>query len=203
MKLLTGILAATLTSVVAIASANAADMYVPGPGGYKDGPAYVTVNWSGLYVGVNGGYGWNDKRQQHRLAVSAAARSAITSSAATSFSAWKPISKARISLRAGRATPPETTSARVRGRVGYAFDRALVYGTAGFGFGGCSGVDCPNTNFDGWVAGGGIEYKLTPAWSVKAEYQHIEATSETPNYGLDTFRVGVNYFVGGVYEPLK
>ena len=28
-------------------------------GGYKDGPAYVGVNWSGLYVGVNGGYGWS------------------------------------------------------------------------------------------------------------------------------------------------
>ena len=52
MKLLTGILAATLTSVVAIASANAADMYVPGPGGYKDGPAYVAVNWRGLYIGA-------------------------------------------------------------------------------------------------------------------------------------------------------
>ncbi len=52
MKLLTGILAATLTSVVAIASANAADMYVPGPGGYKDGPAYAEVNWSGFYIGA-------------------------------------------------------------------------------------------------------------------------------------------------------
>ena len=49
----------TAASVVALsAAANAADMYRPAAGGYKDVP-YVGVNWSGLYVGVNGGYGAN------------------------------------------------------------------------------------------------------------------------------------------------
>ena len=62
MKLLSGILGMTLASAVAIASANAADMYrAPEGGGYKDGPAFVAVNWSGLYAGVNGGYGWSAK----------------------------------------------------------------------------------------------------------------------------------------------
>src|SRR5258706_13434174 len=56
-----GFLGLTLTSVVALVSANAADMYraPQGVGGYKDGPAFVGVNWSGFYAGVNGGYGWN------------------------------------------------------------------------------------------------------------------------------------------------
>ena len=58
MKLHTGFLGLTLASVVALASANAADMYVPGPaGGYKDGPAPVEF-WNGAYVGINGGYAW-------------------------------------------------------------------------------------------------------------------------------------------------
>ncbi|MGC2629446.1 MAG: outer membrane protein [Rhodomicrobium sp.] len=58
MKLHTGFLGLTLASVVALASANAADMYVPGPaGGYKDGPAPVE-SWNGAYVGINGGYAW-------------------------------------------------------------------------------------------------------------------------------------------------
>ena len=49
----------TAASVVALATAaNAADMYRPSAGGYKDVP-YVGVNWSGVYVGVNGGYGMN------------------------------------------------------------------------------------------------------------------------------------------------
>src|SRR5258706_16461043 len=56
-----GFLGLTLTSVVALVSANAADMYraPQGVGGYKDEPAFVGVNWSGFYAGVNGGYGWN------------------------------------------------------------------------------------------------------------------------------------------------
>jgi outer membrane immunogenic protein len=45
-------------SVIALsAAANAADMYAPGPGGYKD---YVPVSsWEGLYTGFNGGAGWS------------------------------------------------------------------------------------------------------------------------------------------------
>ncbi len=59
MKLLSGILGFALTSAVALAAANAADMYRSPDmgGGYKD--SYVAVNWSGLYAGVNGGYGWS------------------------------------------------------------------------------------------------------------------------------------------------
>jgi outer membrane immunogenic protein len=47
-------------SVVALASAaSAADMYrAPDAVGYKDGPAYVSVNWSGVYFGGYAGYGW-------------------------------------------------------------------------------------------------------------------------------------------------
>ena len=66
-KLCTGILGLGLTSVVALASANAADMYRPDYGGMKDGPVYVPVNtWTGLYAGVNGGFAWG--ANDHQLA---------------------------------------------------------------------------------------------------------------------------------------
>lgn len=43
----------TAASVIALtAAANAADL-----GGYKGGPSYAAINWSGLYGGVNAGYG--------------------------------------------------------------------------------------------------------------------------------------------------
>lgn len=54
----------------------------------------------------------------------------------------------------------------VRGRLGYAFDRALFYGTGGFAYGGGGGSDfgLPNGSSDdfrtGWVAGAGVEYAL-------------------------------------------
>ena len=54
----------------------------------------------------------------------------------------------------------------VRGRLGYAFDRTLVYGTGGFAYGSGGGRDFGLTNSSrddfqtGWAAGGGVEYAL-------------------------------------------
>ncbi|MCE4222614.1 outer membrane beta-barrel protein [Methylobacterium sp. C25] len=53
----------------------------------------------------------------------------------------------------------------VRGRLGYAFDRTLVYGTGGFAYGSGGGsqfgTGVSSNDFQtGWVAGGGIEYAL-------------------------------------------
>ncbi|MFE1599345.1 outer membrane protein [Methylobacterium sp. ID0610] len=52
----------------------------------------------------------------------------------------------------------------VRGRIGYAFDRVLFYGTGGFAYGGGGGRDFGTANRDdfqtGWTAGGGVEYAL-------------------------------------------
>ena len=61
MKLLSTVLGLTLTSVVALATANAADVYSAPAGGYKDGPVFATVNWAGWYVGANVGDAWLDK----------------------------------------------------------------------------------------------------------------------------------------------
>ncbi len=130
----------------------------------------------------------------------------------------------------------------VRGRLGYAFDRTLVYATGGFAFGGVkdrlslsvddhhldnggvvTGTAAKDTTRTGFVLGGGIEYALTPAWSLKGEYQYIdlgssnltaaaanpltESSNATGSLKADhtyhTARVGLNYHVGQSYEPLK
>lgn len=77
----------------------------------------------------------------------------------------------------------------VRARVGYAFDRVLVYGTAGLAYG---GVKNSATFFSaavpgqvdyvggrdrvelGWTVGGGVEYAFTNNLSVKAEYLYYD-----------------------------
>ena len=56
MKILTGILGLTLSSVVALGTANAADL----SGGYKDGPAYAGFDWTGAYIGAHVGGAWSD-----------------------------------------------------------------------------------------------------------------------------------------------
>jgi outer membrane immunogenic protein len=73
----------------------------------------------------------------------------------------------------------------IRGRVGIAWDRALIYGTGGVAFGGFnSDVSIANTAVPffgsanvsttrvGWTVGGGIQYAVTNNWSVRAEYRY-------------------------------
>ncbi|GEO98861.1 outer membrane protein [Methylobacterium haplocladii] len=52
----------------------------------------------------------------------------------------------------------------VRGRIGYAFDRVLFYGTGGFAYGAGGGSQFGGANSDdfktGYAAGGGVEYAL-------------------------------------------
>lgn len=71
-----------------------------------------------------------------------------------------------------------------------------------------------NTSVDhlGWTAGGGVEYKFAPEWSLKAEYLYADlgdfeanvpfvAIARTSDMTLNTVRVGVNYS-GPVIERL-
>lgn len=75
----------------------------------------------------------------------------------------------------------------IRGRLGIAWDRALIYATGGVAFAGYNttivdttgfftGVPGPNTTFSntraGWTVGGGIEYAITDNWWVRAEYRY-------------------------------
>ena len=79
-----------------------------------------------------------------------------------------------------------------RGRIGYAFDRVLVYGTGGVAFGdlsnqytlGVLNYSQPHTRV-GYTVGGGLEYAISNNWSLRGEYRYT-------NFG--TF----NDTVGGV-----
>jgi outer membrane immunogenic protein len=83
----------------------------------------------------------------------------------------------------------------VRGRVGYAWDRFLVYGTGGFAYGGADNRN--NDGFDGfrnrndstrtgWTAGGGVEYAFTPSWTAKIEglFVSLERNSDNGFIGV-------------------
>ena len=107
----------------------------------------------------------------------------------------------------------------VRGRLGYAFDRLLVYGTGGLAYGHWKNShksDAPAAYAwseragwrTGYAAGGGFEYKFDSRWSAKGEALYYDVGTKdhisrlTPfnvNFGLrDRMtgvlgRLGVNY----------
>ncbi len=72
--------------------------------------------------------------------------------------------------------------ASLRGRVGYAFDRTLIFATAGVAFTRMSaeadlfnGVSLnADQNFTGWTVGAGAEYAFTDNWIGRVEYRYYD-----------------------------
>ncbi len=71
----------------------------------------------------------------------------------------------------------------IRGRVGIAWDRTLVFATGGVAFGRLQNTSTNALNgaydtFDdyrvGWTVGGGVEYAMTDHWSVRTEYRYTD-----------------------------
>ena len=116
----------------------------------------------------------------------------------------------------------------VRGRIGYAFDHMLIYGTGGLAYGGVdTRLNLNNSTFTnnltrnetevGFVVGSGVEYAFSPKWSVKVEYQFIDLGDQhLSNVGSDgyadharvedsfsTVRLGLNYHFQQESVPLK
>lgn len=88
----------------------------------------------------------------------------------------------------GRATTGLDWLGTVRGRVGFAVDRVLVYGTGGLAFGevNVSGFTTDNSiaplsyagarsdTRTGWTAGAGVEWAFMPNFTVKLEYLYYD-----------------------------
>jgi outer membrane immunogenic protein len=89
--------------------------------------------------------------------------------------------------------------ATVRGRVGITWDQVLFYATGGAAFADLKFstplASATATPF-GWTIGGGVEFGITPNWSVKAEYLFVDFTNQ--GIGGATFTVNENVMRGGV-----
>lgn len=102
----------------------------------------------------------------------------------------------------------------VRGRLGIANNQWLLYGTGGWAYGSTkeglgNGIDNGTDHPSGWAAGGGVEYALSPNWSLKIEYLHIDlgkANAGPAPFGaafsfnavdrFDVVRAGLNWKFG-------
>ena len=232
-------------------AALAADVPAPVlPSVYKEPP--VVYTWTGLYIGGNIGAAWQGLSGTNfsdtigstftaptnvqfmgggQVGVNYQFWGGVVIGAEAMFD-WLP-NTANASIT---ATAPDGTAAflgtinnrwltTATGRLGYAWDRVLLYGKGGAAWVGASnpgisigGVPAAltggnNSNF-GWTAGFGLEWAFWNNWSLRAEYDFVGLGNRTytvapgptifggdvitysyPSFSIMT--LGVNYKFGG------
>ena len=182
-------------------------------------PAY---NWSGFYLGINGGGGWghsNWDTSSDRIGLSGGLVGG------TAGYNWQ-IGRAVLGLEGDidwanlkgtntstlcplGCSTSDTWLSTVRGRAGYAFGGVLPYVTGGLAVGdiraATPGFPGASNTSAGWTAGAGIEVGLTGNWSAKAEYLYVDLGRfncgvscnglPTDNVSMhdNVVRAGVNY----------
>lgn len=215
------LLAATILGV-ATAPVFAADAVVVDP--VIPAPVVTLYDWSGAYVGVQLGYGWADI---DRINTGGFANSfdadgflgGIHVGANFQSGAWVYGLEGDIEYSgidgddAGVGGTVDTIDINwmgsLRGRVGYAWDRLLIYGTAGLAFADveadAGGLVSDSQTHIGWTVGAGAEYAFTDNWTTRLEYRYVDLGDQDyalappavldANYDIKvhTVRVGLTY----------
>jgi outer membrane immunogenic protein len=218
---------ATMVASMALAGGTAAAADLSVAPIYKAPPlvAAPAYNWSGFYLGANGGGAWGtsgwDSAGSFNLSGGVAGGTLGANwqvgqivLGAEGDADWSSLKGSTTSAGcpAGCSTSNDWLST-VRGRVGYAFDRVMPYVTGGLAVGdikastpGFAGVSQTNA---GWTAGGGLEVALTNNWTAKAEYLHVDlgnmncgfscgaAATDNVSVKSDIVRGGLNFRFGG------
>jgi outer membrane immunogenic protein len=175
--------------------------------------------WTGFYGGANLGYGWGEMKAPG--GTDAVKPGGIVGGLHGGYNyqmqqfvvgAEADFDFSNMSKSIGDGTSSVTARfnsfSSVRGRVGVAIDRTLVFGTLGYGWSQMSfkGNDAGTPiniarTFGGLVYGGGVEYKFTNNMSLRGEVLRYN-TFGNLDFGGDTvrintpvtqFRMGVSY----------
>ena len=202
-----GLLALTMA-----APSYAADLPRPS---YK-APIYVApiFTWTGFYAGINGGYGWSDSFADDAKGGVFGGQLGYNWQAGNFvFGIEGDIQgttiKATETVGAATVEGKVEAFATVRGRLGYAFDRMLIYGTGGWAYtktdlsltvGGATISDSDWSS--GYAIGGGLEWAIWDRWSLKGEYLYVHSgdttltlagTTVTGDFKYNIIRAGLNY----------
>jgi outer membrane immunogenic protein len=216
MKLKT-LLVASALALLATGTAKAADVIVEQP----PAPEVPVFTWTGFYVGIQGGYVWTDIDVDGIDGIDNLDGGLFGGYAGYNFQydAWVfgiegDFNGVWNDEEFDFAGPPPFSIdvgtdwlASIRGRVGYSWDRALIFATAGVGFTQASadvdiagvGTFDNDETFVGWTVGGGLEYAFTDNWLGRVEYryygfddQEFEGIDDV-NLNTQTVTVGVAY----------
>jgi outer membrane immunogenic protein len=184
-------------------------------------PPYIAqvYNWTGFYIGVNGGGGWGQSNWD-RTGDFDVSGGLVGGTVGYNWQTgpwvlgvegdldWSNINGNTFN---GCAPGCKTTNdwlGTARVRVGYAFDRFLPYITGGLAVGNMQtklgGIDAVDNTNVGWTAGAGVEFAVNNNWSLKAEYLYVDlgsfncgvACGGVPNevsFTSHIGRAGINY----------
>jgi outer membrane immunogenic protein len=176
--------------------------------------AVPVFTWTGFYVGVNAGYGWNanDSITVGGVRFDLDDEGGFVGGAQAGYNYQ--IGSFVVGLegdiqyadfggddrfdfdRDGIADDDFNNSdwfGTVRARAGVAFDRALIYATGGFAFA---------DDATGWTVGGGLEYAFTNNLSAKVEGLYVNLDQDDNFLGIDNdaefgvVRAGLNFRFG-------
>jgi outer membrane immunogenic protein len=238
------ILLAGVIALAAGAQALAADLPPPmapaprAPAAYIPAPPPFT--WGGFYVGINGGYGFGQSSWTGPgLATGTTGNFNVNGGMAGGTLGWNyQIGQlvlgiegdydwqnirgtmvgggcTNIAALVGSCDTASSWIGTVRGRIGYAFDRIMVYGTAGGAVtdvkASAGALNWSSSTEWGWTAGAGIEGAITDNVTAKVEYLYdgfqnatcaagscsVGAGTPTIKLNESMVRVGLNYKFGG------
>ena len=208
---LAAVMFASTSAVSEAADAPRGPAYRPPP------PPIPFYNWTGFYAGAHLGVGWSDDDGGGNS-------SGFLGGGQVGFNYQ--INQWVLGLEADIAgtTIGDSVSVAVPGavvtgsgsldwvstlapRIGYAFDRWLVYGKFGGAWAHGSGsvsvngiqVVSVDQTVSGWVLGVGTEYALRDNWTAKIEYNMMDFGSDGPfaDNKFHVFKAGLNYRFGG------
>lgn len=198
-RLVTALLISSVSSIFIICSApaNAAKHL------YLKAPPRTSHNWTGFYVGGHVGYGWN-KFSSTNATIGARTYDGNGWLGGVQAGYNYEIDPVVIGVEGdfsfsdvGYSTTSSGVTSKVKNdyfataaaRLGYAFDRFLVYAKGGGAWtrdkdsvGGLTGTFYRT----GWLFGAGVEYALADHWSVKAEYDYLGFPSISENFAHTT-----------------
>ena len=214
---------AVALSTVAGTAALAADLSPPAPPPIYTPAPVPYYNWTGFYVGANLGVGsqhgsFSDPSGNTFSATNSwkflgggqvggnyEFNNGVVVGGEAMFD-WAPNNSNTINTTfnglggtpAGAASVTVNNSwlTTVTGKLGYAWDRVLVYGKAGgawvgsnnptFIVGGTSFTSSTSNNNFGWTVGAGVEYAFYAGLSVRLEYDYIGLTNQTLTVPIGT-----------------
>jgi outer membrane immunogenic protein len=235
-RFVVGIAVAASTLATAALAADLPPPAAPPPRApVADIPAAPAFSWTGFYIGLNGGYAFGQSNWTSSMGSSGWFNvngpiaggtiggnyqiGQLVVGAEGDFD-WQNV---KGTLVGGNCTLPGAIPASCksssnwvgtfRGRVGYAFDRVLLYATGGGAFANIKAalntLPWASSTELGWSSGFGVEVAMTDNWTAKAEY--LAVGFQQPTCGLancfaappvsvkfyeSMVRAGVNYKFG-------